>query len=1221
MNTKHWSSYWQLGLLGLLTSAGINAFTCKTLAQSTPSNIQPDATLGAESSQILQNFSGLPIEVITGGATRGINLFHSLRELNVSEGRGAYFFSPGADIQNILARVTGANRSEILGTLGTFGESQPNLYLINPNGIIFGQNASLDVQSSFVGTTANGVKFGNQGEFSATNPEPVPLLTINPSALFMNRINRSEIINRSRQLAIPGSFYLIGGDITFDGGIAASLGNRLELGAVAGMGTVDLIGSGNQMQLGFSESLSKADIVLQNEALASTTGGGAIRVNARNISLSELSEISSTSNGQGDAGNIELQARSLTLTNAGNIGTQSSGSGNSGNLLVTASDFVSLSGTATFIDPQTGETLTTGSRLTTSAFGTGKSGQLTINTQRLSINDGGDITTSTELGRGGDLTINAKDSVEVVGRSRNASSTISTSTFGSGDAGSLNINTGRLSIRNGGIVTTLTSSIGKAGNLTIDAKDLVEVVGSSPSSPNRLSTISTITFGSGDAGSMRINAGSFSIRDGARVSTSTFGKGKGGNLTVNADRSVEVIGTSADGRFFTGLTAAAESGSSGNAGDLTITGQDLIVRDGAQVSTGTFGAGKGGNLTINTSNKVQLIGTSADGRFFSALGASASQGSTAVAGDVTITTQDLLVRDGATVTAGTSGVGKGGNLTVNASGSVEVIGVSANNLFNSSLNTSANQGLTGDAGDLTINTQNLLMRDGGQVGAVTSGQGKGGNLTVNATGKVELIGTSPDSSVPTVLSTSALAGSTGNAGDLTINAQDLLVKDGAQIDASTNGRGKGGNLTVNALNKVELIGTSANGRILSGLGASAQAGLTGDAGNLTIKTQDLLVRDGARAFTGTFGTGRAGNLIVNAANSVQLIGTSATDSNLVSGLLAASSQGLTGDAGNIFVDTQNLLIRDGAQVFTGTFGTGKAGNLTVNASRQVELIGRSADGRFPSGLFASAEPNSTGNAGDLTINTPDLFVRDGAGVFVNSQGKGNAGIMTINADTINLDNQGSLNANTRSPNKDPNREQATINLNTQNLTLRHGSSITTNATGENVVGGNINIYTKFLIALENSRISANSDNSRGGRVVVNARGVFVGTQPSDVDKFITATSGVGLPGTVEINSPDNSSIINAFALRPENAIDTDALLARSCVVRAHKIYQDTFYILGGGALRYTPGSVIPSTYPTNDIRNVSNGNQTSWKKGDPIIEPTGVYQLTDGRLMLSRECH
>lgn len=154
--TKNYRLYrcLQFGLAGLLGCLSVSLLTSKTQAQQ--SNIVPDSTLGTESSQVIDNFQGLPIEVITGGATRKINLFHSFQEFNVSEGRGAYFFSPSANIQNILARVTGNNPSEILGRLGTFGSSNPNLFLINPNGIVFGKNASLDVQGSFVGTTATG---------------------------------------------------------------------------------------------------------------------------------------------------------------------------------------------------------------------------------------------------------------------------------------------------------------------------------------------------------------------------------------------------------------------------------------------------------------------------------------------------------------------------------------------------------------------------------------------------------------------------------------------------------------------------------------------------------------------------------------------------------------------------------------------------------------------------------------------------------------------------------------------------------------------------------------------------------------------------------------------------------------------------------------------------------------------------------------------------------
>jgi len=126
----------QFGLAGLLGCLSVSLLASKTQAQQ--SNIVPDNTLGAESSQVIGNFQRQPIEVITGGATRGINLFHSFQEFNVREGRGAYFFSPNADIQNILARVTGNNPSEILGRLGTFGSSSPNLFLMeNPSLVSF----------------------------------------------------------------------------------------------------------------------------------------------------------------------------------------------------------------------------------------------------------------------------------------------------------------------------------------------------------------------------------------------------------------------------------------------------------------------------------------------------------------------------------------------------------------------------------------------------------------------------------------------------------------------------------------------------------------------------------------------------------------------------------------------------------------------------------------------------------------------------------------------------------------------------------------------------------------------------------------------------------------------------------------------------------------------------------------------------------------------------
>jgi filamentous hemagglutinin family protein len=174
------------------------------------SNIVRDNTLGSESSQVIPNFGGRQVELIRGGARRGANLFHSFREFNVSEGRAAYFINPPG-VENILSRVTGTNPSSILGGLGVRGNA--NLFLINPNGIIFGQNAFLDIKGSFVATTASSIHFADGRQFSATAPQTTPLLTVSvPVGLQfgMAQIIVSESVELSGESAnseFPSSIY------------------------------------------------------------------------------------------------------------------------------------------------------------------------------------------------------------------------------------------------------------------------------------------------------------------------------------------------------------------------------------------------------------------------------------------------------------------------------------------------------------------------------------------------------------------------------------------------------------------------------------------------------------------------------------------------------------------------------------------------------------------------------------------------------------------------------------------------------------------------------------------------------------------------------------------------------------------------------------------------------------------------------------------------------
>ncbi|MBR8841226.1 MAG: filamentous hemagglutinin N-terminal domain-containing protein, partial [Stigonema ocellatum SAG 48.90 = DSM 106950] len=223
--------------------------------------ITPDRTLPNNSTVRLEGKT----HIIEGGTRAGGNLFHSFGEFSVPSEETAHF-NNAADVQNIFGRVTGGSVSKIDGIIKAMGTA--NLFLINPNGIVFGKNASLDVRGSFVVTTANAIQFGSLGSFSATNPEaPSPLLTINPSALLFNQIAAGASIQNNSTapagiaptggnasgLRVPDgkSLLLVGGNISMDGGQLNAYGGRVELGGLISPGFVGLNVDGDKLSLNF----------------------------------------------------------------------------------------------------------------------------------------------------------------------------------------------------------------------------------------------------------------------------------------------------------------------------------------------------------------------------------------------------------------------------------------------------------------------------------------------------------------------------------------------------------------------------------------------------------------------------------------------------------------------------------------------------------------------------------------------------------------------------------------------------------------------------------------------------------------------------------------------------------------------------------------------------------------------------------------------------------
>ncbi|NER50005.1 MAG: filamentous hemagglutinin N-terminal domain-containing protein, partial [Symploca sp. SIO1A3] len=220
---------WQSGFwkLWVATSLAVSGFGNYALAQ-----ITPDGTLGNESSVVTPDarVRGRAAQLIEGGAVRNVNLFHSFLEFNVGKGERVYFANP-VGIENILTRVTGNNVSEIGGTLGVDGEA--NLFLLNPNGIIFGEGAELDIRGSFVGSTADSIVFGNGVEFSASESEAAPLLKINvPIGLQYGPNQPAPVVNAGNiEVGQGQSLTLSGGALVSSGELRAP-GGQISLAAV-----------------------------------------------------------------------------------------------------------------------------------------------------------------------------------------------------------------------------------------------------------------------------------------------------------------------------------------------------------------------------------------------------------------------------------------------------------------------------------------------------------------------------------------------------------------------------------------------------------------------------------------------------------------------------------------------------------------------------------------------------------------------------------------------------------------------------------------------------------------------------------------------------------------------------------------------------------------------------------------------------------------------------
>lgn len=918
--------------------------------------IVPDTTLGGAASSIAPDSSvqGQLTDVITGGSAHGGNLFHSFLEFNVAEGQRVYFANP-TGIDAILSRVTGPDPSTILGTLGVDGAA--DLFFMNPNGIVFGQNARLDISGGFHATTAAAIALGDE-VFSAVAPGQSTLLSVSPSVLLETYLTpTSGDITAQGTLAAGNALTLAARQLDLQGAIAAAadvtllatdtvtIRDTAEVPFVAFAGD-DLQIQGNQLvdifTLGHPDSglYAYGDLTLRS---ANPVGGDAHYQAGGNFRVETL---------EGQLGQLQSPHDPVIRT----LGDVSFESYLGASLHILAGGSVQVPGLIVITGPE---------------LGTGIEGTDFI-VETVTLSDG---ETLVDINGAARPTLDIRAGVDPAVVSTPGSPNLPTGSVGFFEPDVLfgflpvalpslpvldpptadlraDITVGSIAfITATDFLDLLTGFVDPASlpsQLLAGDVLLTNQYQSNPALEGDITVSSTINDLIADLGfGGLLSVPSFTVQTGSIAA--------GGNLFIDAKNSLSldgVLNTSAvpnNTGIFSGvggrihLLAAADvtlnpgavlvSAGAPNGRTEIHSGGQLTINDGAIVSL-TAGGGEGANLTL-TAQQIDLINQDGVG----------AQTLIDLVGFFGVSSQlQALLED----LEGSSGIvatsffgGQGGDL---------VIDTTALQITNNAPPTSTgNAGIAtfgpGEVGDLTITADTIAITGNDPEAVFVPEPGRGLAFDIR--------------DIPTGISTANLG--SGQGGILTLNTQHLTISNRAGVTAgsvaTTSSGGSGGEVRVQGADVIDL----------SGLAVLA---------------------------TGTLGPGAAGDLIIEDAGSITLR----------NGATIATDTVGSGDAGNITIEGDRLTVLSGSRIGAATGDQGDGGDITLTFAEQIILAGTSpvspGEG-VSSGLFTDAQ--GIAPAGNIVVTTPALQLSDGAAISASTIGPGTGGSIQVVADALQLE--------------------------------------------------------------------------------------------------------------------------------------------------------------------------------------------------------------------------
>ena len=648
---------------------------------------------------------------------------------------------------------------------------------------------------------------------------------------------------------------------------------------------------------------------------------------------------------------------------------------------------------------------------------------------------------------------------------------------------------------------------------------------------------------------------------------------------------------------------------------------------GGQITTSTFGGGAGGNLSVTVREATELVGSGRLTTGTTSSGLTTQTTGASDAGSLRLETGQLSVEEGALINASTSGSGAAGDVEVVAD-TIDVLGVREDQLVFSAIQSTSGQTLegvaaTGAAGDVSVESRQLSVSGGGQITTSTFGGGAGGNLSVTVREATELVGSGRLTTGTTSSGLTTQTTGASDAGSLRLETGQLSVEEGALINASTSGSGAAGDVEVVA-DTIDVSGVRGDGLGFSAIqsisGQTLEGAPAGVAGDVSVESRQLSVSDGGRITTETAGGGAGGNLSVTVREATELVGSGRLTTGTTSSGLTTQTTGAS-DAGSLRLETGQLSIQEGATINASTFGSGTAGDIEIFAD-SVALLGVREDQLFSSSIQSQSGQASdsipvasdVGASGDILITARRLNIEDGGFITTQTIGEALAGGIEVNVQDRLEMNDGEISTISLQA------AGGDIQINTAEgfgsgvVVLRGDSDITTSSEKD---GGSIEIRGNAIIAFDDSDILTTSDKQEGGDIALDSffseRDPFNTASPYDDNGRVDVNAEGGTASGV-ISTPNVSFIENNLNELSSEIVEIDALTAGSCVARDSD-GTGSFLITGEEGLPQQPGSSTIPAYPTGTIQTVSRVTNVL-----TIQEPQNVYQMADGRLVLSYEC-